>query len=524
MAAIDISLFGGCVKKTSPLLIQKHESVDARNLYLESGRFEPLADNVDIGETVPDDTQSIYLFNDNQWLHWTHDVNVAKGAIAADTTERTYFTHENTYPRVGDVSTIGSDVYYRLGIPAPENAPTLTVNGTGTEEPESRSYVYTFVSAWGEEGAPSPASAIADVYSGQTVTVTTEAPPTGDYNFSLKRYYRTVTTASGTYWMYVGEGPVASTSFTDNKTTTELGEVLQTGDWDMPPEDMHGLISLPNGLMAGFSKNEVCFCVPYQPHAWPVAYRYAVDEDIVAIGAVGQDVIVTTKENPYIISGIDPAGMTKSKIPMNQSCVSKRSLVSMGFGVMYASPDGLVLVGGPEGASMVTKNVLSREQWQALKPESILGACHDNKYYGFYDTGTQQGGFIVYPDGVFEFLDYHAMAAYNDLLTDALYVVEPWRIRQVEGGGSTKLTGSWTSKEFLLSIPINMSCVWSSDACTISVYGDDIMVFSGTVQANEMRWLSAGYLANKWQVKISGSVPVNQVILAETVEEIMAAM
>ncbi len=529
MPVIDIKAFAGCIKKLNPRLIEKHQSVDCRNLFLDTGGFVPLQGNSDV-LSVPDGTKSIYLFNQNTWLHWEVDVNVCKGPIAGDTTERTYFTFENSYPKVGDVSTLGSGVYYRLGVPAPENSPSLTVNNPITQEPESRAYVYTFVTAWGEESAPSPPSGVEDVYEGQTVTVGTEAPPTGDYNFSLKRYYRTVTTSSGTYWMYVGESDVSVTSWVDDKTTTELGEVLQTGNWDMPPEDLHGLISLPNGLMAGFSKNELCFCVPYQPHAWPVDYRYSMDHDIVAIGAISQDVVVTTSENPYLVTGIDPGGMTKAKLALNQSCSSKRSLVSMGYGVIYASPDGLIMIGGSSGAKNITENILTREQWQELNPSSMIGLQHDGKYYGFYDNGVP-GGFIIDTSGSFEFLDYHAFGGYNHLEEDKLFAVfdngTDYIIRHIEGDTVNQLTGSWSSKIFSLVHPVNMCCLmlWSEQPCMVNIVADGQSIFNQSVNGYELIRLPAGFLASDWQVELKGSdVVIHRVLMATSVDELRAAM
>ena len=45
------------------------------------------------------------------------------------------------------------------------------------------------------------------------------------------------------------------------------------------------IINLPNGMMVGFSGNNICFCEPFFPHAWPIRYRLTTNFDIVSLGA-----------------------------------------------------------------------------------------------------------------------------------------------------------------------------------------------------------------------------------------------
>ena len=47
---------------------------------------------------------------------------------------------------------------------------------------------------------------------------------------------------------------------------------------------LQGLTYISNGIMAGFAGRQVCLSVPYLPHAWPISYRYTLDEDIVGVG------------------------------------------------------------------------------------------------------------------------------------------------------------------------------------------------------------------------------------------------
>ena len=71
------------------------------------------------------------------------------------------------------------------------------------------------------------------------------------------------------------------------------------------------------------------------------------------------------------------------KTSVKQSCTAKQSICTAAGRVFYASPDGLASI-TPEGATaVVSQNHFTRDQWQALHPESMLAASHDDKVYIF---------------------------------------------------------------------------------------------------------------------------------------------
>ena len=111
--------------------------------------------------------------------------------------------------------------FFRLGIPAPVNAPTTSItSGTddGTQTQFSTSYVYTFVSAFGEEGPPSPASTVLTKVDAQTVTISGMDTSTSksNTNLSKKRIYRSNTGSNTTEFQFVKEVTLATASTTDN--------------------------------------------------------------------------------------------------------------------------------------------------------------------------------------------------------------------------------------------------------------------------------------------------------------------
>jgi hypothetical protein len=271
----------------------------------------------------------------------------------------------------------------------------IVVQGSGatgyTPISTATSYVYTYVNDIGEESAPSFASTTVLRPDGVSITVTTPTTtPSGtdpDYDIETKRIYRAVTGATGTYFRFVAEIALTTADYVDSLPDTELGEALDSEGWDLPPTGLKGLLALPNGVMAGFVGNQLCFSAQNHPHAWPTAYRLTVDTDIVAIGNIDTTVVLGTEAFPYLAIGTSPDAYSMTKLEVPQACVAKRSLAYLiGTGVVFASPDGLIAVAGNGNVRNLTSSVFTREQWQALVPESIVGVAHDDVYHFFYDT------------------------------------------------------------------------------------------------------------------------------------------
>lgn len=531
MAGFRISRFGGTAPRVPPRTLPPHLAQTAQNCDLRTTELRPLKSGLFVWTPTKTGTvQSIYLFGDQYWFHWTQDVDVIRGPIAGDTSERTYFTGTD-YPRVTDNSIAvqggGTDYptnSYRLGIPAPTVTPAATLGaggGCAEEDKTSATFVFTYVSAWGEEGPPSDASAVYDVCNGQTVTVTGLAAPVGNYNISAMRIYCAV---SG-FWQYVGETAIGNTSYEITSfDATQLGEAMVSETWYEPPADMKGLCMMANGIAVGFAGNEIIPSHAFMPHAYPPEYRLTTDYPIVGIAAAGQALVVTTTGNPYLVMGADPSALAMDKLESNQACVAKRSMVDMGQWVMWASPDGLVAAAPGQQPKVVTEGMMTREQWQALAPTSIHAYYWEGKYLGFYDTGTgTTGGFIFDPSGDtgLQYIDIYATAGYNDLEADKLYLVVSGHI--VEWNASTALTYTWKSKIFTAERPLCYGIAQvKADAypLTAKVYADSTLKHTQTVASASPFRLPGGFLAEDWEIELTGTAGVRDVVVAESVEEL----
>lgn len=389
--------------------------------------------------------------------------------------------------------------------------------------PSSTAYVYTFVTDKGEEGPPSPPSVLFDRYNGQDLKIEiTQNTVAGEgYAIEKIRVYRYAQGASSGDYFFVGEVLVGDASFIDNLLDMDLpGGMLETTDYDPPPEDMTGLVSLTNGMMAGFSGREVCFCEPYLPYAWPVKYRMTVDFDVVGLGSLGNGVVVLTTGQPYLIMGTHPEVMGMDKLDISQSCVSKRSIVSFGGGVAFASPDGLYMI-SQNGSQNLTRDIMTREQWQGLNPDSILGGYDEGRYLGFFDSNFGKGSFALdstNPNATFTKSSVFADAVFRDLITDQVYIVDN------DDGVWTGADDSplWRSKKFKLPKPSNLSAfmVLGEGMVGVSVYADGRQVFSNKVDTQEVIRLPSGFLARDWEFELSGFDVVDQIDSATSVMEI----
>jgi hypothetical protein len=547
----------------------------SENIDFESGALVPTTVNANATTLSAGTRRSVYQYktgNTSYWLQWDNDVDVVKGPVPNDSYDRLYWTGDD-YPRVGTgISMISGSVYpavsYRLGIPAPSVAPTVSKTGTAdtTQTPYDVSYVVTFVSAIGEEGPPSAASTVIQLTDTEEVSITLPTVPSGTYNFgagALMRIYRSNTGSTNTQFQFAKEVAITATSTTDVKDGDELGEVLPSATWIGPPDDntstypngpMLGLTTVANGVLAGFAGNRLCFSEPFLPHAWPVGYRITLEEDIVAIGATGNGIVALTEGVPYFVTGTDPSSMTSIKLDIQQSCVNKHSVVDMGGYLLYAGPDGLVAVGGNE-ARLVTQGLISAKQWNNdFRPSSIRAFRYENTYVAFYTnegfkTSDTYKGWVYDPRAQEAALSTLTSTAetrggFEKADDGELYIIQGSKLLKYRGG-ATKKTMTFKSKTFVTPQPVSFS--WVSvdaenypvgvkviaDGATIADYSisrsgatytqvttTPTSVSNVTLQEPIMRLPAT--VGKEWEIEVSSSTTVNEVCIAQSIDEVKA--
>jgi len=217
-----------------------------------------------------------------------------------------------------------------------------------------------------------------------------------------------------------------------------------------------------------------------------------------------------------------------------QPCVAKRSIKAFKGGVLYASPDGLVMVDAGGSLSVVTETLLTRRQWQQYHPASMHAAVHDNRYYCWYDNGTDQGCLIldVSATGVtFTHSTQYTTAAYSDPRRDELFVaLEDGKLYKWDAGNPLPLT--WTSKRFIFDRPQNIGALQVvADSYPVNITlcaivetdtGKRSVNTTKTLTSARPARLPAHYRAREYWITVTTHSAVREITLASTLGNITA--
>lgn len=540
MPYLKLEGFSGISPRTGPALLAPNQAQVAKNVKLQSGELRPWRKPLltyTPGLTSPETIYKLNGATSSVWLEFATDTDVVPSPVADISDFRVYYT-DGTAPKktnwnLATTSGTGTKPFpntaYNMGVPGPAAAPTLSSTG-GSGTAETRAYVYTYISTFGsvlEESVPSPAGTVSSFPTGATVTVSafSTAPTTAaGYNITAIRIYRSVTSATSAQYLYVGTVSVdpvtgaASGSFSDTVAAADLGVVLPSLSYTPPPATLQGLIAMPNGILAGFTGNQVWFSEPYLPHAWPVGYMMTVGATIVGLGVFGQTLVVCTSQTPYLITGSQPGAMTQEKVPLPEPCVSKKSITSDQFGVLYASPNGLVSI-APGTQDVISRALFTRDEWQAYLPSSMVGVIYQNMYIAFYQVGSTKAALILMrgdspPLVAFETA---AQAVFVEKATANIYIVSPTdnKIYQLDADPVNNLFYEWMSKKFILSEPTNYA---ASKAQADWGSLDDSEAYNAIVAeiaaGNQAIWIAGTPLQSTLNSTTLGSIVLGGSILA----------
>ena len=493
MAKLKLTGFQGEIPKRISRLLPDMFSQFSENVRLTSGGIEPINSSTIANEFVspPDPNDATIYKHDGVWYVWDGLAHVAPGPVADD---RLYVTGDG----VPKLITNGSE--YDLKITEPSTELTGVVSGTGTGEVTTRLYVYTFVTDYGEETAPCPISSDIEWQDGQTVTLSGFELGDAAREVTTQRIYRSQTGPSGTQLYFIDERATSVSDYVDTVALESIQDPIPSLNWTNPDDDLEGLTTLPNGIMAAFVGRTLYFCEPYLPHAWPQIYALDTDFPIVGLAAFGNSVAVATEGNPYLVSGSTPESMYMQKLELNAPCVSKRSVVDLGYSAAYASNDGLVSIDA-SGARLVSESLFSQNDWKELDPSSF--ACGQNNGWYFmsysyldYDAVLQEGTFYIDLTGAQPFLvrtDVITRSFYYEIQTGKLFYYKDENAYEWDSDGGVVSNYVWRSKVFTYPTPVNF----------------------GVLLALSSRGLSSQELAQR-QAEIDAAIAANEALFATT--------
>lgn len=437
-------------------------------------------------------------------------VDLVDQPLADDIYNRKYYTGEGSF-RAHAIDLAYPD-HYEPGPQQPYIAMTAVEKLTGTGTVEERSYSFTFVSRYGEEGPPSPITdtslntfkSDSEVYLSKI-----EAPELG-HAITKLRLYRTASGAvyqSDYYWVKdyylpvitiwesgssnANDGDIVSYerengtnilyeclydscsndpddsvygfngsgtqrwkyySILDDVNTLSMlstGRQCPSEEYLNAPSNLQGLTGAGNGMLAGFYGKNIVFSVPNYPHAWP-AKELTTEYTIIGLGHYAGITIALTNGPPIFYAGTHPNNMAEVGSGNKYPCVSKRSIVSGNGGCFYATTHGLVRT-SLNGTDLITENIFSKQEWAALNSEDLHGYLFQDKYFGF-NTVAGTAFIIDFNRGDRTTLSDVAYAAYvppeGDKFYMAVNTADGFVIQEWEGNGYSHRKYSWRSKWF----------------------------------------------------------------------------
>ena len=463
MTTLKITGFSGEIPRTAERLLPVVAAQQAENINLTSGEIRPVRQVEEAFDPSIGVLKAAYRATygaAEKWHAWTTDIDIVRGPFSYDVEPRFYWTGDGV-PRYASFANFGV-TDFALGLPAPTVKPSVSCAG-GTGASINRTYLYTFYNpTTGEESAGSPVADIAAGHVSGTWTVNGFSaaplnPTAAAYNVAglVQRLYRTSGTSAK--FQLVVQRLASSSPWIDAVSDAAmLGDEYISASWQPPPPNLRGLISLPNGSLCGFTDNTICFSEPYQPHAWPRSYRYGTDYAMVGIASFGTTVVACTTSYPYVTSGSDPQSVNLERIDNAWPCLSKRSVTSVGDGVVFATTHGIAFV-GMTGASIFTKDLFTREEWEPLNPASMVCAFAEDRLHVVFKPAVGTTKMLIISPGESAYLTRSTLEPnelYKDPSNGLLYLVGP-TVQKYNSKLGAPIPFNWLSKELELPTPVN---------------------------------------------------------------------
>lgn len=533
----SINVFGGIIPRASWANLPLDNATVAHDVKIRNGKLEPWREKLAIAQAV----QDAVVVHFHGCCPYTFDKCVDMAEYVTDYS-RLYFTGRMDYPEVASIGDNCALTYYRLGVPQPASAPTISCSESYGRQCSARTYVYTFVNIFGEEGAPSPASRQVTVADGTAVAVSGFSVPDNVYGVESINVYRTATVMRdgtektqepGTEFLFVANIPLGTATYADTVLEKMLGEVITVENNREPPADLRHITYLRGtGVLSGVTTNQVHFCQAYQPSNWPAEHDLTLPYNIVHAVSLGSKLFVTTDSYPYVIDGAQNCepkkcrGVDDVNTPLPDiSCGHVHGAISTPFGAIYSSKDGIVLVNPNAEFQIISSAWFSTDDWVKLRPETARFA-----YWR---------GYLICVTDVLSFMLEIDSGTYNDVKNSALVTIsdKPIDMTTTQSGelillqdsvlwqwnaGSTYRSYIWESRELGFggeSTPIVAKV--RTDGINLRIMGYDSAYYYERFVPDEtpVRLKRLGRQRN-WRLRLSGKGTVEYIVLGMTINAV----
>lgn len=391
--------------------------------------------------------------------------------------------------RTSDTTYLGLIGDFTVGVPAPVKAPSVSVDVAGDPtalDTDTRFYLMTYVNRLGFESAPGPVTT-SPIYASPTSNVTISYPRSADIAYEASAYdsnrledyvqiqeariYRTNTGTSETGFQFVARlsllsdsDPAATISDVDND---DLGELLVTDNWDVPPPDVTTGCKMASGTYVLAHEYRVHFSVPGVTYAFPILYNRVLKHRALHLESIGSSAILLTDGGPHLIAGASGDTIEVVELPYYQVPTSVRAVSTYMDMVIYPAQDGLIGVDQNGRLVNLTEDIFEEDQWRTeIDLENLISEVYDSTYYGFYKNTAAVGyrGFGLnlktrewnwFDDTLFNGSAISGM--HYDRKTDSFYLANDttselleWQPHVIDFTGLTPITWQWHTKEFII--------------------------------------------------------------------------
>lgn len=554
---MQIEDFGGRLPRRSKRLLPTNYAQEATNTKLLSGELRGLR-ALSVAHqfspaTAPKAAWRVLSSADPQTEAWFSSqdpkATLLKSPLINDAFDRWYLFEEDQPVQVLTFTDIDNGTGpWDLNFTYPTIAPGVVP--VGTTAPETRVYVYTYVTEWGEESAPSAPVSV-EVDEGGTVTVSgfyLPLPVIEGRNFDAVRIYRTVTGESSTSFFYVGEVAWLIDTFLDDfsSAVVTLNETLPSVQNAPAPDGLYGARVHPSGALVAFKDRDIYFSIPYMPNAWPGEWNISVADEIVGLEVFEQNVAVMTVGRPLLLYGSHPAAIGTLKFSFAEPCIAYGSIVGAPEGAYYASHQGLVLMTAV-GPTNITRAMISQEEWQNDYATSTLSATRYGTQYISIEANNV--GFIIDTSetriALTDFIGSNSVTAVSsDVYTGDVYLIGGDNVYLWDDRTAPEVDYYWKSKQVMLAKPVNHGAVmlhlepnateyipatpvaappFPSEYATIDkktealveIWCNDTRVFVGACGDREQVRIPSGKKGDAWELRITGQVRVYSVTVTE---------
>lgn len=378
--------FFGIAPRLRRKQLPRNHATMAHNIDLTHGTLKPFREPLKVSDKTG--ASRVHSMGCDLFT-WDECVSVAEWLPDC---QRLFITGRVDYPETATIEK-GKLTYRRLGVPRPPTPPTVSGGGKQDETTRSVAYLTTFVNGFNEESAPSLPSNDVVIADAEAVRLSFMYNPPLEYDVKKIRIYRRETgfrtgaekeQQMTTGWFLIAELDIDETSHTDTLPIVDVNHGMNTLNFREPPKGLKNITLIEgSALLAGSDGNKLLFSKHLQPHNFPLSDEMTLDDNIIALGSLGNTLFIATDGHPYRLEadlGCDnrdcrAIARYEEAYPM-VACHTGRGSVITPFGFIYVATDGLVLLPDQGSPKVITTDVLSADDWRLLKPHTMRLAWH----------------------------------------------------------------------------------------------------------------------------------------------------